>query len=253
MRLDTDFKELRILTYNIHKGFSLGSLKFVLDQIRQGIVQTLPDLVCLQEVSGQLITPVKNNDQPSLASQFEFLADQVWPHFAYGKNAVYRDGDHGNAILSKFPIAAWKNLDISTNRFEKRGLLHCEVEINQGQKLHVLSSHLNLLEGSRLQQVAQIGKYIQSEIGAQEKLILAGDFNDWRMNANPLTFGLDQLNEAFQVHEGGFARSFPSFFPVLKLDRIYFRNLKLKEAWRLKGQPWNRLSDHIPLAASFEL
>lgn len=245
-------KELRVLTYNIHKGFSLGSLKFVLEQIRQGIVQTLPDLVCLQEVSGKFLNP-EENEKPSLASQFEYLADQVWPHFAYGKNAVYRDGDHGNAILSKFPIAAWKNLDISTNRFEKRGLLHCEVEVLQGQKLHVLSSHLNLLEGSRLQQVAQIGEYIRGKIGPTEKLILAGDFNDWRMSANPLTFGLDQLDEAFQVHEGSFARSFPSFFPVLKLDRIYFRHLKLKEAWRLKGQPWSRLSDHIPLAASFEL
>ncbi len=39
-----------------------------------------------------------------LDSQFAFLADEIWPHFAYGKNAIYSAGHHGNAILSKHPI-----------------------------------------------------------------------------------------------------------------------------------------------------
>ena len=53
--------------------------------------------------------------------QHEFIADQVWREVAYGKNAVSQHGHHGNAVLSRFPIVAHENLDISAHAFESRG------------------------------------------------------------------------------------------------------------------------------------
>jgi len=53
----------------------------------------------------------------------------VWQDYAYGRNAVYDYGDHGNAILSRFPIRSSENEDVSFHRRESRGLLHCEIEL----------------------------------------------------------------------------------------------------------------------------
>lgn len=240
--------QLRVLSYNIHKGFAMGNRRFVLTQIRAAMRQLQPDIVFLQEVGDNETHRKLVPDYP-LNSQLEYLADEMWPHFAYGKNAIYEGGHHGNAILSRWPIEAWHNLDISTNRFENRGLLHTILKNAEGTSLHALSVHLNLLEKSRRRQLEMVCTYIQEHIPASEKIILAGDFNDWRQNlTDPLMAHLG-LREVYQETHGAHARTFPSAFPLLTLDRIYFRNLQALEAWRLRGDDWSKLSDHLALGA----
>src|SRR5262249_13930372 len=113
---------MKILTYNIHKGVCYYTRKIVLNELREGIRAHSPDIVFFQEVRG-------HHTRASIASQFEYLADELWPHYAYGKNAVYTRGHHGNAILSKYPIEFHHNLNISTNRLEHRGLLHAKARV----------------------------------------------------------------------------------------------------------------------------
>lgn len=242
-------RSLRVLSFNIHKGFDAGNTRFVLDLVRREIREVGADLVFLQEVSGE------NRRVPERATepQFEFLADGVWPHFAYGKNAVTQIGHHGNAILSRFPITAQHNLDLSTNRFEKRGLLHATLSKPDGVKLHALSLHLNLLERSRQVQVDKVVRYLAEKIDPKEGMILAGDFNDWREKISRRMKGEAGLDEAFQILHGRHARTFPSFFPVLHLDRIYFRGFEAREAKRLHGPVWKKLSDHLAVTALLEL
>ncbi len=98
--MTTDTNELRVCSYNIHKGFSTTRIRYLLEEIRHAIQLVNADLVFLQEVVGKHRS--RSNFQ---ASQFEFLADSVWPHFAYGKNSIFQDGHHGNAILSKTEFA----------------------------------------------------------------------------------------------------------------------------------------------------
>ena len=57
------------------------------------------------------------------------MADALWPQFAYGRNAVYPHGHHGNAVLSKFPILRYENRDVSISGPEKRALLHCVLDV----------------------------------------------------------------------------------------------------------------------------
>ena len=56
-----------------------------------------------------------------------------WPattmHCAYGMNAVYDHGHHGNALVSSFPIASSRNQDVSDHAYEARGILHCVVQM----------------------------------------------------------------------------------------------------------------------------
>ena len=135
---------LKIATYNIHKGFSHFNRRVVLHELRDRLRELDADIVFLQEVQGEHRHHAgRHRDYPDEA-QHEFIAGTVWPHHAYGKNAVYEDGHHGNAILSRFPIVQSHNKDVSAHRFESRGLLHCEIELADGPRVHCLCAHFGL-------------------------------------------------------------------------------------------------------------
>jgi len=59
------------------------------------------------------------------------------------------------------------------------------------------------------------------------------------------------LSEAFKRGSGRYARSYPSWLPMLKMDRIYSRGLETVSIEHLTGPHWRRLSDHTPLLAEF--
>lgn len=213
-----------------------------------------PDIVLLQEVLGQHELHKKKFDDWPIQPQFEYLAHELWPHFAYGKNAVYSYGHHGNAILSKYPFSFFENIDISTNQFEKRGLLHGIVEIPHRRKpLHVICVHLGLLEAERAQQVIKLCERIDSHVPPDEPLIIGGDFNDWRQRISDSLEQKLKVIEAFRSLYGSHAKTFPSWLPALRLDRIYVRGLAVNKAQCLNGKPWSELSDHAGLVADLVL
>lgn len=244
----------KILTYNIHKGFSATNLRFILHEIKYSLQYINADIVFLQEIHGE--RAISNNrfvDWPN-NRQFEFLADQVWHHYAYGKNAIYKSGHHGNAILSKYPFIGWENINVSLYKSASRSLLHGIIQIPEvDQRIHVICVHLGLFEQEKERQLATLVKRINSHIPANEPLIIAGDFNDWRGRAEYLLHHNLGVQEAFKITHGAYARTFPAWFPVLSMDRIYYRDLKIVSCNYLKGQPWRHLSDHIPLLAEFRL
>jgi len=44
---------ISLITYNIHKGFGVGKVRFLLPQMKTAIAQLNPDFVFLQEVQGE--------------------------------------------------------------------------------------------------------------------------------------------------------------------------------------------------------
>lgn len=243
---------LRVLTYNIHKGFNVGNRRFVLHQIREALVAADADLLFLQEMQGAHRHKEKQvRDWPEL-SQFEFIAEGVWPFFAYGKNAIYEAGHHGNAILSKYPFVSWENINVSPFAWASRSLLHGVIRLPESDKeLHVVCIHFGLTGKERRQQLASLCDRIESHVPAQAPLIVAGDFNDWMERAEDEFHAHLGLQEAFRTTHGRHARTFPSWMPLLPMDRIYYRGLLPSRCDRLTGAPWHMLSDHAPLAATF--
>ncbi|HSC76062.1 MAG TPA: endonuclease/exonuclease/phosphatase family protein [Pseudomonadales bacterium] len=235
---------MKVLSYNIHKGFSVGNRALVLEGIRHAIRATNTDLVCLQEVVGE------NSHHAAVIDkwadvQFEFLADEIWNYRAYGKNAVYDHGHHGNAILSKVPFTHCNNHDVSILPFSQRGVLHAVTE----EGVHVLCAHFGLLAWERRRQIQRLQQLLK-KIPDDAPLILAGDFNDWNEKSHRELIGIG-LREVMQDSVGRVHKTFPARWPMLRMDRIYYRNLKLKSAMRLDGHAWTRLSDHTPLVAEF--
>lgn len=244
---------LRLLTANIHMGFDISQRRFVLPDLRRAIAGVGADLVFLQEVVGAHAGHARRHSQWPSMPHYEFLADRLWPQFAYGRNAAYPAGHHGNALLSKFPVLRGDNHDISVAGHEGRGLLHCVIDVvEQATQVHALCVHLGLRERHRAHQLELLCRTVQREVPADAPLIVAGDFNDWRGRGHPRLLDCG-LHEVFERATGRLPRTFPARWPVLPLDRIYLRNARAREARVLADRPWAHLSDHAVLYAEVAL
>jgi endonuclease/exonuclease/phosphatase family metal-dependent hydrolase len=239
---------LTVLSLNLHKGFSHFNRRLVLHELRDAIRGVGADLVFLQEVIGEHSGHAKRHVRWPTVPQYEFLADSIWSSHAYGRNAVYQEGHHGNALLSRYPIEAYDNLDVSTESGEPRGLLHCRILVPWlDQPLHAYCVHLGLREAHRQHQLRALADAVNLRANAAEPVIAAGDFNDWRQCGHAVLATSAGLREAFVESRGRAARSFPALLPMLRLDRIYLRGLCAASSRVLTQRPWSRLSDHAGL------
>ncbi|WP_348944674.1 endonuclease/exonuclease/phosphatase family protein [Chitinibacter sp. FCG-7] len=246
--LPAHHRQLVVASYNIHKGLSPLNRRLVLHDVRHALSQLAPDMVFLQEVQGVHLAH-SHRFETWQQAQHEYLAGDLL-HSAYGKNAHYHLGHHGNALLSRYPILHWDNFDLTLHRFEQRGALHCQLDVaDWDQPLHALCVHLNLRAGDRRKQIGILVDYIQRHIPADAPLVLAGDFNDWRGELSAMLAQHLDMHEAFETLYGAPARSFPVRMPLLTLDRVYVRGFQVSVAEVLSGAPWRNLSDHAPLYA----
>ncbi len=244
---------LRVLTVNMHKGFGFLNRRFILPELRSAVRAVQADLVFLQEVQGNHTGHARRQVGWPSVPQYEFLADATWPQFAYGRNAVYPHGDHGNALLSKYPIVQYQNQDISIDGPERRGMLHCTLAVPGFGDVHAVCVHLGLIESHRRQQVDMLCDMVNEMVPATVPLVVAGDFNDWRCKVSARLASKADLHDVFQLVHGHAARTFPARVPVLRLDRIYVRGAGAHAPVVLPRKPWSNLSDHAPLAAEIDL
>jgi endonuclease/exonuclease/phosphatase family metal-dependent hydrolase len=245
---------LSIATWNIHKGFSQFNRRMMVHELRDRLRELSADIVFLQEVQGLHLGHAQSHADWPDKPQHEFLAEDVWHNHSYGRNMVYDHGHHGNAILSRFPILHEHNQDVTQLRFEKRGLLHCAVDLPAlAQPLHCVCVHLSLFARSRRRQMAALADRIEERVPAAAPLLIAGDFNDWRNRAHDLLADRLGLVEVFAGAQRQPSRSYPAALPLFRLDRIYQRGLRVVDARVHAGPPWSTVSDHVALSAELRL
>ncbi len=245
---------ITITTYNIHKGMSALNRFAQVEDIAQAMKSLTTDILFLQEVQGQnLKRAVKFNNYPDEA-QYDYFGEYLAFNRSYGKNAEFPSRHHGNAVLSRFPLDPKDNVNITVNKMEHRGVLHCEIyPTNWDKPLVCLCAHLNLRHADRVKQYQAIHDYVCNTIDPSYPLILAGDFNDWSHKSCDNIGQTLHMQEVFMTSLGHLPRSFPARFPILSLDRIYTRNLEIIRANVHSGDPWQKLSDHLPLSATLQL
>jgi endonuclease/exonuclease/phosphatase family metal-dependent hydrolase len=285
---------IRIATYNIHKGvirefFGLKRIARI-HELRSRLHELDADLICLQEVLGRNDRYSNRFEQWPAEPQDEFLANS--PDLkrtfesAYGKNATYLHGHHGNALLSSFPIVRRENRDVSDHVMEKRGILHCVVRVGS-RNVHLFVVHFGLLARSRQRQTQALVDWVQKVVPGHAPLLIAGDFNDWRnrlsevlasklgvaevfeemkpdravaqrvayfMHDKLSDMGMDVKRESFRIPRSiRTARTFPALVPWLRMDRIYQRGFEVQWVGVPRGLEWARISDHSPLIADLRL
>jgi len=163
-----------------------------LGELRLGLHGLHPDILFLQEVQG------RNEQRMNLHAQHESLGAALRMEVAYGCNAVRDLTDHGNALLSRFPIDSYENEDVSDHALEQRGLLHAEVKI-AGRTVHCFVVHLGLFADSRVRQVQAMTERIKRLVPDDAPVLIAGDFNDWRDELAPLFIKQLGVHEVFSL------------------------------------------------------
>ena len=239
---------VRVATYNIHKGVQgVGPRRRLeIHNLGHAVEQFDADIVCLQEVRKLHRVEERHFARWPDLPQANYLAPEGY-EAVYRSNALTRHGEHGNAVLSRWPVSAHQHEDISDHRFEQRGLLHVEVKVHE-REVHVVVVHLGLIRSSRTRQVAQLQRFIAREIPSAAPLLVAGDFNDWGT-------GVEQAlaPTGLRAFSGANQMTFPARLPLVQLDYVYARGLRPLAAHVPRGRIWWRMSDHLPLIAEFAL
>ena len=222
---------LRVATYNIHKGVQgFGpARRLEIHNLGHAVEQLDADLVCLQEVRRTHRREAAHFSHWPELPQADYLAPEGYEAI-YRTNAVTRHGEHGNALLSRWPVLSHQHRDMSDHRFEQRGLLHTQVRVVD-RVVHVLVVHLGLVPASRVDDAP---------------VLVAGDFNDWGTG-----LGRRMAAAGFREWREQPTPTFPSRLPLNQLDHVYARGLTPIHAMVPSGRIWQRMSDHLPLVAEF--
>jgi endonuclease/exonuclease/phosphatase family metal-dependent hydrolase len=267
--------QLRVATYNIHKGVMGLRKRSRIHDLRVALHAIDADICFLQEVQERNERLARRPGHPN-GTQLDVLCNDSYVHRAYGMNAVYPHGHHGNAIVSRHTIGQYLNHDISDHALEKRGLLHAvsHIESKRGAlDIHLINTHFGLIKRSRVRQAEFLIDFVRSEVPADAPLIIAGDFNDWQKGVDEVLHReLDVIEAAAEfnrrqrngrrfdrfmpwreANRSQVARTYPSVMPWLSLDRIYVRGFNVHEVRVPKGIEWSQRSDHMPLIADLEV
>jgi endonuclease/exonuclease/phosphatase family metal-dependent hydrolase len=248
---------LRVATYNIHKGVrGVGPRKRLeIHNLVLGIEALDTDLVFLQEVRRMNRAEARQFPDTKIGwpklPQADYLAPDGY-EVAYRTNAVTRDGEHGNALLSRWPIGDIGHHDVSDHRFEQRGLLHVPVIWN-GTVVHAIVAHFGLIHSSRVRQAQRLRDFIAQTVPKDEALIVAGDFNDWGERLDSLMMQCTLSRAIVPGDSPARFNTFPSRIPLFSMDRIYVRGFRCVSTSVPRGAAWARMSDHLPLVAELEL
>jgi endonuclease/exonuclease/phosphatase family metal-dependent hydrolase len=236
---------VRIMSWNIH-GMRGRDGRPDPERVALVIEEAHADVAGLQEV-GALGGPGELLDPGGTLARLTGLAH------AYGLTELRGAYPYGNCILSRFPITATRSYDLSVVGREKRGCLRADVDLGSSS-LHVFNCHLGLDRRERKRQAAQLlSADILRDAALAYPLVLVGDFNAWGSRAAVPRWIRRQLIDA-----AVFARSsrptFPSVFPLVRLDRAYVGPAVRVLGCKVHDSPLARLaSDHLPVVAEVEV
>ncbi len=232
-------KTIKFQSYNLHKGRDIFASQYSMLQLKEALKIEKVDIGCFQEVLGE------NLYEPDVEHQIELIADEVWKEYSFAKNSVVSKHEHGNAILSKYPIKDEKIIDLTLNIFEKRSAIITKIDY-KGFSIYCINTHLNLREKDRIKQAQILLKSIKNFIPDNAPVIIGGDFNDWTGKIACLF-----KDNGFRISKE--LKTFPSFFPFLSLDRIMIKNCSFINEKRGDVKEHKNFSDHLPLLCEIEL
>jgi endonuclease/exonuclease/phosphatase family metal-dependent hydrolase len=225
---------LTFASYNIHKCIGTDG-RFDPERVAAVIAEIDADVIALQEADKRFGDREGLLDLKAIARETGLEPVPM---------ATRRNGHgwHGNLVLVRSALASHVH-QIRLPGLEPRGAVVADLEMN-GQPVRVVGAHLGLLRQSRLLQVEAL--LLHAGQAADRPTILMGDMNEWRVQGRS---ALGLFAPGFGPVNRG-VPSFPSYFPVLALDRILARPHHILDRVERHDTPLARqASDHLPIKA----
>lgn len=235
-----------IATYNIHKCRGLDR-RVRPDRILQVLKETGADVIALQEVEGMDHADPQHN-------QVRSIADELGFHYRIGGNRRLHGAAYGNAVLTRLPIAASYNHDVTWRKSEPRGCLEVILELGAQEAIHrlrIFNVHLGTGYFERRYQSKRLLDIMNHDSRDTTPRLVLGDFNEWPRG---LTSHLleTHFNTAEPQRRLGRARSYPGILPLAHVDHIYYDSpLEAVTVSIHRTRLALIASDHLPLVAEF--
>jgi endonuclease/exonuclease/phosphatase family metal-dependent hydrolase len=226
---------LTAVSYNIHQCVGTDGRRDP-ERIAAVIQDTEADIIGLQEVDF-------NPRGERKSHQLDYLAKATGMRAVAGPTLRRTDIEFGNALLTRREISEVRLHDVSVLGRQPRGVIDAEIAC-EGGKIRVLVTHLGLAVNERRRQAQALIKIIRERRDHYDLTLVLGDINEWR----PRGFALYSLDS--HLGKAPSLRTFPSFFPVFALDRIWVKpkGALMKISITSKGLA-RTASDHLPVLA----
>jgi len=225
---------MRVMTWNIHGGVGPDGRRD-LQRIIRLVRKHDPDLIALQEVGSR-------REVAEAAEAFSSLADALGNHATETRLITAPDGNYGHALICRWPLKSTVCHDLSYRRREPRAAIEAIAETPFGP-LHVVAAHLGLSFAERRHQAQILAELVRS--GSTPALLL-GDLNDWIRGGSVQKM----LDRQFPGHSH--FKTFPAFWPVFALDRVYcWPGDMLARQWT--DRQARKASDHLPVIAELTM
>jgi len=294
----TKTKHIKTVSYNIAYGRgaiddkgdlrSKEAIEGYLDKISDLLIVSDANIVLLQEVDlaskrthyiNQAEYIAKRSGYPSYACVTTWIKNYI-PYPYWPPSQHYGRMKSGQCILSKFPIASNKRIELPqrtdkpffyTAFYLDRAIQVAEIMVGKAT-LHVFNVHLVAYDfNNKLEQAEILASHINNLL-ADDKIIVGGDFNalppnatmkkdfpdkpdgPWKDVSDDMTMNefmtlsprlQEVIRKAIPESE---TFTYPGNAPNRRLDYIFCsKNLKIKKGKILQSGP---ISDHLPVYAT---
>ena len=223
---------MRVATYNVHRCIGTDG-RFDVDRIAAVLAEIDADVIGLQEVAAAF--------GYGRIDQAEALAQRLGMACIEGRLLREGIGWYGNALLSRLPIERVGRLVYDEVGKEPRGLVDVDLRAADGRVWRIVNTHLDVRRRARKPQFHALMTYLR---GLGEPMVLIGDLNEWC----PWSRRLRALRRELALPLA--PPSFPSTFPVLRLDWLGLKGCRPAGRLHRHATPHSRTaSDHLPVFA----
>lgn len=238
------------MTYNVHscRG-SDGRISTY--RVADVIAKYEPDVVALQELDAGLA-------RTNHAHQAFEIARHLKMAFHFHPSIEVKDGEYGNAILSRYPLRVVQAASLPApwwfKPLERRGAIWASVSFGD-REVQIINTHFghNLRE-RLLQAETLLGAGWAAHHSCSPPFLVCGDFNTLPISAVYRRFRRYLSDAQLAIKGRKPSNTYPSRFPVARIDHIFTgTGVEVLDTKVPRTRLTCLASDHLPLVAELDI